>query len=249
MLRSKAALFAVAAFLASAPAGSRGQNLEISPVLVDVSAAKPSMVVTIRNTGAGPMRYQVKAHRWSEDRQGKPTLVPAGDLAVFPELFQLAAGASRKVRVGATVPPERIERSWRLVVEELPDAVAQAGQTVVVRTRFAIPVFQAPVRIETGCDLALERDTRGLALVVKNRGTTRAKPISTTVELWDGAGKKLKALDVTPWYVLAGAERAWEVKVPDDLCAAVRSSKVVVDIAGKRLEASQPFPDGVCARP
>ena len=68
------------------------------------------------------------------------------------------------------------------------------------------------------------------------------------MELRAGQGKKLKDLEVTPWYVLAGGERAWEVKVPGELCAAVRSARVVADIGGQRLEASQPFPDGVCAK-
>ncbi len=84
---------ALAATTLFAPAGSRGQNLEISPVLVDLSPASPSAVVTVRNSGTAPMRYQVSGQRWSEDRAGKPTLVPAEDLAVFPPLFELAAGA------------------------------------------------------------------------------------------------------------------------------------------------------------
>lgn len=245
MGRSTPLAVAVAAALL-APAGSRGQNLEISPVLVDLSPAAPSAVLTIRNSGTGPMRYQVTGLRWSEDRAGKPTLVPAQDLAIFPPLFELAAGASRKVRVGATVPPERLERSWRLMVEELPDAVARSGNRVVIRTRFAVPVFLAPPAPEVKCDVALAAQGTRLELVVTNRGTTRVKPLSTRVDVFGADGARLRQVEVASWYVLAGGERAWDVPVPREICAAVRRAQVVVDVGGRKLEASQDLPGGAC---
>lgn len=247
MIRATSTLAAaLAAAAVLVPVGSRGQNLEISPVLVDLSSARPSAVVTVRNAGKGPMRYQVKGLRWSEDRDGKSTLTPAEDLSIFPPLFQLAPGASRKVRVGATVPPEAIERSWRLMVEELPDAVATDGHQIRIRTRFAIPVFLAPPRPEVKCDVALRADDARLELVVTNRGSTRVKPLSTRVELFPAQGPKLRDLDVAPWYVLAGGERAWKVDVPKELCASVRRARVVAEVAGRTLEATQELPGGAC---
>jgi fimbrial chaperone protein len=239
-----AAGLAAAALLA--PASARGQSLEISPVLVELSASTPSVVVTVRNGGAVTMRYQVGGQRWSEDRAGQPTLLPADDLAIFPPLFQLAPGASRKVRVGATVAPAPLERSWRLMVEELPDAVAAAGHQVAIRTRFAIPVFLAPTRTEVRCELGLKREAGRLELVVANRGTTRVKPLTTTVQLSGADGARLRDLEIAPWYVLAGGERAWPVDVPREVCAGVRHARVVADVGGRRLEASLELPSGAC---
>jgi fimbrial chaperone protein len=133
------------------------------------------------------------------------------------------------------------------MVEEIPDAVKSEAHKVVIRTRFAIPVFLAPPHPEPRCDLSLKVEATGLALVVGNRGTTRVKPITTAVELFGADGSKLETLDVAPWYVLAGGERAWDVKVPAGRCAAVRRARVIADVAGKTLEASQEFPGGVCA--
>lgn len=229
------------------PAGSRAQSLEISPVLVDLDAAAPSVVVTVKNVGKGPMRYQIKGMRWNEDRSGKPTLEAADDLAIFPPLFQLAPGASRKVRVGATVPATASERAWRLMIEELPDAVAAPGQKVTIRTRFAVPAFLAPLEKKARTDLSLAVEKAGLSLVVANRGTTRVKPLTTTVSLFAQDGAPIATLDVAPWYVLAGSERAWPVKVTAEQCGAVRRVKVVAEVGGQKLEASQDFPGGVCA--
>jgi fimbrial chaperone protein len=241
-------LAALAAAALLAPAGSRGENLEISPVLVDLSTATPSVVVTVKNGGRLPTRYQVQGYRWSEDRAGRSTLDPAGDLAVFPPLFQLAPGAARKVRVGATVAPGPVEQAWRLMIEELPDATAAEVNQVRIRTRFAIPAFLAPVRPDPSFQVRLALESAGLALVVSNPGNVRVKPLTTRVELFGADGARLDALDVAPWYVLAGGERSWEVKVPEGRCAAVRRARVVADVAGKTVEASQEFPGGVCAR-
>lgn len=245
--RAQRILAALAAAALLAPAGSRGENLEISPVLVDLSPAAPSVVVTVKNGGKLPTRYQVQGFRWSEDRSGRSRLDPADDLAVFPPLFQLAPGASRKVRVGATVAPGLVEQAWRLMIEELPDATAAEVNQVRIRTRFAIPAFLAPVRPDPSFQVRLAIEATGLALVVANPGNVRVKPLTTRVELFGADGSRLDTLDVAPWYVLAGGERSWDVKVPAARCAAVRRARVVADVEGKTVEASQEFPGGVCA--
>jgi fimbrial chaperone protein len=237
-----AAGLALAALLL--PAGSRGQSLEVSPVVVDISGSTPSAVVTIRNLSAGAMRYQVKPFTWSDDRAGRTTLDPASDLAVFPGLFQLKPGEERKVRVGATVPPVASERVWRIMIEELPDAVQASGHKVVIRTRFSVPVFLAPIRPEVRVDYALRREGRGLTLVASNRGNVRVKPATMDVALLDEKGAEAKRLEVAPWYVLAGAERAFEVPVGPEICARIRQARAVVD--GKPASTLE-LPGGACA--
>lgn len=242
-----AAAVAVAALLL--PAGSRAANLEISPVLVDLSAGVPAATLTVKNGGTAPMRYQVAAFRWTEDRAGAPTLQPSDEFSIFPPLFQLAAGASRKVRVGAIVPPEARERAWRIVVEEIPDAVRADGPRVAIRTRFAIPAFLAPRQPEPKGEAALQFDGKRLALVIVNRGNVRLKQAGARVELLDAAQKKIGELEVDPWYALAGAERAVELRVPEGLCAAVRRVRASVEAVGKvELSASADYPDGLCRR-
>lgn len=242
-----AAVLVAAALLI--PAGSRATSLEISPVLVDLSPAVPSATITVKNGGASPMRYQVSAFRWTEDRAGMPALQPSQEFSIFPPLFQLAAGASRKVRVGATIPPEAQERAWRIVVEELPDAVQAQGPKVVLRTRFAIPTFLAPRQPETRGELALRLEGKALVLVIQNRGNVRLKQSAGTVELLDGAGKKIGDVEVPPWYALAGAERAVELRVPGATCAGVRSVRAsLMTVGGLKLAASADFPDGLCSR-
>jgi len=241
-----AASAALAALLA--PAGSRGQNLEVSPVVVEVSASTPSAIVTVKNLGAAPMRYQVTPFAWSEDRTGRTSLEPTKELAVFPTLFQLAPGASRKVRVGATVQPAGVEHAWRIFIEELPDAVAAQGQRVVLRTRFSVPVFQAPARAERRLDLRLAVEEGGLVVLAVNGGTVRQRPATIDVKLFGEGGVPIGELSVPPWYVLPGGERAFDVKLPKELCALVRKAIATAVTDGRKSEASQDLPSGACAR-
>jgi fimbrial chaperone protein len=248
MSRTTTAAVLIAVALLS-PAGSGAMSLEISPVLVDLTSAAPSATITVKNAGASPMRYQVKAFRWTEDRAGAPTLQPSEDFSIFPPLFQLAPGAARKVRVGAIVQPADQERSWRIVVEELPDAVSGSGPKILLRTRFAVPAFLAPKQPISKGELGLELDGKRLAFVVANRGNVRLKQSSTVVELFDATGRRIGEVTPGSWYVLAGAERAVEVKVPEGLCSAVRRVRVVAKpLGGGQLEASAEYPDGVCGR-
>lgn len=242
-----AALFAAAALLL--PATSRGANLEISPVLIDLSAGVPSATLTVKNGGVTPMRYQVSAFRWTEDRGGVPSLQPSDEFSIFPPLFQIPGGASRKVRVGATVQPEERERAWRIVVEEIPDAVRAEGPRVAIRMRFAIPAFLAPRQPEPKGEAALQFDGKRLELLIRNRGNVRLKHAGARVELLDAAQKKIGELEVDSWYALAGAERAVALRVPEGLCAAVRHVRASVEAVGKvEMAASADYPDGLCSR-
>lgn len=239
-----AAGIAVAALLA--PAGSRGQNLEISPVVVELSTGSPSAVVSVKNIGATPMRYQIKPYAWSEARDGKSNLVPTEELAVFPTLFQLAPGATRKVRVGATVAAGSTERAWRIMIEELPDAVSGPGHKIVLQTRFSVPVFLAPLRPEPALKLSLGLEGSGLTVVAANGGNVRQRPASIAVRLLDANGAQLKELEVAPWYVLPGSERAFDARAPKELCGRVSKAVLVAEVGGRKVEASQDFPSGAC---
>ena len=57
------------------------------------------------------------------------TLNPSSDVTFFPKLVELAAGASRNIRIGINAGMARdVEQSFRLFIEELPGSVGAGGQ-------------------------------------------------------------------------------------------------------------------------
>jgi fimbrial chaperone protein len=240
-------LAAVAALLVSLPARATAVNLDISPVVLELGAKVPSAVVTVRNGGASPTRYQVYAHAWTEGPDG-PKLVPSQELSVFPPLFTLEAKAERKLRVGPTVPPGTVERAWRLFVEELPSATdRKPGSRIEIRTRFALPVFQEPIRPQPAATVALAFAGGKLRAVVRNGGNVHLRPAVITVGLAGANGEKLQDVDVPPAFVLAGAERVSDVAVPAQLCGKIRSASIVAELPSEKLQGALALPGGACA--
>jgi fimbrial chaperone protein len=226
--RAAGAAAALAAALAAAPAAAG--DLELTPILVDLSASTRTSLVKLRNAGGAPMRYQVKAYAWAQGNDGKMDLQPARDLVVFPPLVELASGEARNLRVGAEATPGAAERAWRLVVEELPRRDVAPGTQVQVLTRVTVPVFFAPARAAASGELVfLSRDGGKVRFTLRNTGTVRLRPTEVTLALRakDGAAVLERPLDA--WYVLAGGERVYEVELPADACA--KAAQVVVTAA------------------
>ena len=92
-------------------------NFTVSPTEVDLSASATSALVTLRNGSKSPLRFEVTLFSWSEDEHGKMALTPSSDVTFFPKLVELAAGASRNIRVGINAGMARdIEQTFRLFI-------------------------------------------------------------------------------------------------------------------------------------
>src|SRR6476646_9678681 len=133
---------AITALLLAPPSAS-ASNFTVTPTEVDLSTSATSALVTLRNGSKGPLRFEVTLFSWSEDEHGQLTLNPSSEVTFFPKLVELAAGASRNIRIGINARTARdVEQSYRLFVEELPDqsAPATAANAVALRTKIGVPV-------------------------------------------------------------------------------------------------------------
>lgn len=241
-------LAALAALAALAWPATGAANMEVSPVVVQLSSAVPAAIVTIRNGDPTPVRYQATAFSWTEERAGEPRLAPSQDLSVFPPVFQLAPGEERRIRVGTTVAPGPSERSWRLFVEALPVAVeAPVGKaSVQIRTRFALPVYLAPAAPRPRATLTLGRDGGKVTIVLRNTGNVHVRPPPFTVTLLGAAGDTVGELAVPGGFVLPGSARVEALPVSPDRCARVRRATAALQVGEEKVAADLALPAGVC---
>jgi fimbrial chaperone protein len=241
-------LVAVVALLLASQADTRS-NFTVSPTEVDLSASATSALVTLRNASKLPLRFEVTVFTWSEDEHGKMTLNPSSDVTFFPKLVELAAGASRNIRVGINAGMARdVEQSFRLFIEELPDQSAPKGNAVALRTKVGIPVFVRPakpsrsavidrVSVENGKVLTSVRNTGNLHISVDTisvKGTGASAAPTFTKE---GAG----------WYVLPGATRIFEVPMTATECKSTTSVAVEVFGHDKSLKGTSQVSPAACA--
>jgi len=235
LLRALRAL-SVAALVAPLPGGAG--DLEIAPILVDLSSEARTALVAVRNAGRRTMRYQAKAFDWAQAPDGEMVLGPAKDLVLFPPLVELQPGETRNLRLGTDAPPGARERSWRLFVEELPHAAAAPeANRVRVLTRVGIPVFLAPQKKQAQAEIAFLPSEGGrVRFAIRNAGTVRLRPTSVTLALSAKDGARVYERTLDAWYVLAGGERVYAVEVPPDACARAAEARAVAALEHGSIE-------------
>jgi fimbrial chaperone protein len=242
----RSTLLAVGLGLLAGAGRAVGQPMEITPTQVELTSDSRSAIVTLHNTAAEPVRYQVAAFAWDQDPRGEMKLAPTRDLQFFPSLVTVAPGERRNIRVAAVAPFGAVEKPYRLFIEQLPDA-ARATNAVRVLTRVGIPVYLEPrdpaVRAEvTGLALAGRR----VSFTLRNTGTVRIRPEVVRAVGRDGAGAVVFDEKLPSWYVLAGGERAFEVTIPEAVCGQVATLSAEAALGKSGVEARLPVARGAC---
>jgi fimbrial chaperone protein len=191
-------------------------TLQISPVMVELSAKENASGLTLRNPGDQPLYGQVRVYSWSQV-DGEDVLSPTEEIVASPPLIQIPAQAEQLVRLVRPVPgASAAEQSYRLLIDELPDAGDKPADGVTIRLRYSVPVFVEPPGA-TGIPRltwSLQRGADGWDLVVENTGARRAQ--ISAVELVDPAGAVHTLNKGLLGYALAGRTRRWRVPLAPD---------------------------------
>lgn len=196
------ALAAVA--LALGAAGAAAATLDVSPVSHELSAARPALAMTVSNRGTQPVTLQVRGFAWTQP-DGSDLLLPAAEVLVAPAIFVLAPGHSQVLRALVQGAAGTQERSYRLLLDELP--VPGADASVRMALRLSVPVFVRGVGAPAAARLEARLPPGHAALIVGNLGTARER-IHQLALLTDD-GRRIEALRAGGPYLLAGAERRW----------------------------------------
>lgn len=199
--------------------------VNVSPTRVVITSGATSGALALRNLGTTLLRFQIKAFVWTNGPAGEMQLVETDEVIAFPALFNLDAGATRTIRVGVKGTTGSTERTYRLLIEELPSrAEAPTEQGIVMRTRLNVPVFAEPrgKRFKATLEqVSLVGDTA--VVTVANVGTVRATPIRYELIGADAAGSPVWRHDLTPWYLLAGERREQKVPLDAERCRSART--------------------------
>jgi len=228
---------------------ARAGELEVSPILVELTRDSRTALVTVRNAGTTPERYQVKVFDWAQDEKGQMSLSPTPDLVAFPAVLELAPGASRSVRVGTELAPPGSERSYRLFLEEMPPPQESATQNKVrVLTRIGIPIFVEPPVMAPKAELAGPTvHGHEISFSIRAAGNVRIRPTAVRLSFRDSGDHAVVEKDLNAWYVLAGGERAYTVDLDPAACPRASAAVVVVQLESGELTARAPLSATACA--
>jgi fimbrial chaperone protein len=248
--RSLCSALAVAVILASLTGAARAQSsFSVDPLLIRLTGESNNAVLTISNPTAKEIRFEIKAFAWDQaPPNGTMKLEPTGDIVVFPPLVTLKPRMTQRVRIGTTAGPGPIEKSYRILIEELPSSVATtAVNQVTVRTRIGVPVFVEPTKATlSGRIQGVTIAKRVVSIALVNTGTTHAMVDNIIVRGMSAPDESVFEESLQGWYVLAGKTRTWEYTFKPAQCRPSKFVEIEVYAHDTVLKSRADVPAGAC---
>ena len=204
-----AAAFAAALLLATAgPVWAA--TLSVSPIRLVLTPGAPLGTFTIVNEGPEPTRVQLTMNSWRQDA-GKDILTPTRDVLINPTIFEVAGNSRQLVRLGLQVPVDKVERSYRLVVDEIPGAAQNRVGTIGVRLRILVPLFVPVAGLKPELVWKVAAKGQDATIAVSNRGAMHSQIVALKVSR--AAGGAALFDNKSSVYVLPGASQSATVKL------------------------------------
>jgi fimbrial chaperone protein len=206
------AAVAMAALCGSAGTLSAAQ-LRVEPVLLELNAPAAAGSLTLRNDEDADVVVQTRVMRWSQ-ADGKETLEPTADVVASPPTVKLAPGADYVVRVvRVSKRPVRGEESYRVIIDQLPNARRQQARAVNLLIRHSIPVFFRNPQLSTAnVAWSLGYDGDKLVVVASNSGDERLRIAS--LRLRDATGATISFGNGLVGYALGRSSMSWIAPSP-----------------------------------
>jgi fimbrial chaperone protein len=212
---------AAALALACACAAFAGE-FSVTPVRMEFAGVARSQLLSITNTGNAPARFLARGAAWTMNENGGVELADDDGLIVFPASFTLAPKATQNVRVGTSQRPGDTEKTWRVVLEELPDPAANpgaVGASIAVLSMISVPVFMPPLAARKALDVSLAGVSGNTAQVaLNNQGNAHELVAGVSITALRGEAVAQQAQQ-EGWYVLPGKRRVYGFNASGPWCA------------------------------
>lgn len=211
LTRLKPALAALIGWFCLSSSAAVASSLEISPVSVNLIAGQNVKVIEVRNRGGSAVAIQIRAYAWSQSGN-TDILAPTTDVILSPPIFTIPVGASQTIRLLVRAKNGTGERSYRLLLDEVPSPGAARNQ-VGIAFRISLPVIAAAAAPPSrSLEWHARRGPGNQVLVsAANIGNVYDKVHAIAVTLPDGSHPKIVSSGENP-YLLAGARRQWAVQ-------------------------------------
>ncbi|MDN4053859.1 fimbria/pilus periplasmic chaperone [Massilia sp. YIM B02763] len=227
-----------AAMLAGTAAGAA--NLQISPVSIAFQPSQAASGINLQNYGETPLYGQVRVYAWDQ-KDGVDVLTPTTDLVASPPVIEVAPNSAQTIRlVRRASAPAGVERSYRILIDEIPRGDAASG--VAIRLQYSVPVFVAgsSAAAAPAVTWTLVRKDGDTVLRAANGGTLHAQLGAT--RLRTEAGQDVEISKGLLGYALAGRSREW--KLAQDKAAGLQGKLTVITTVNTREEQFPVVPDG-----
>ena len=147
-------------------------RIGLEPLEMILPARNLTAQINVINHGKKPVTFQAELLAWSQVN-GEEVLTPTKDLIVQPPVFQLPVDGIQAVRVGRLkrVTAGPVEKTYRLVLSEIPPEVEAQPDMIATALRVTLPVLLPPATpLPPTFSWQAGQNGTGLVLAVSNAG-------------------------------------------------------------------------------
>ena len=209
----------------------------VIPILLDFDQKTRSGVITLLNDGESKISLQIKSYAWSQDDTGKDQYQEDAELIFFPRLLTIEPGKSAVLRVGLQIPATAVEKTYRLFIEEIPEArKADQGATIAIALRFGVPIYAAPLKSEPRGEFVEATLAKGtVTTVIKNSGNVHFRIQTVQLVGKDASGAEVLRQKLDGWYLLSGISRPYVFTLPAEECRKATTLELLADTDQKDI--------------
>jgi fimbrial chaperone protein len=116
-------------------------SLSVSPILLRVVTPSKQTILTVNNLARRQVTVQLRVFKWVL-RDGKDYFLNTRDVIVSPPIARLRSNGSLQVRILCTSSQPVVgEETYRVIVDEVPDANRVRNVGVNLALRYTLPLF------------------------------------------------------------------------------------------------------------
>ena len=222
-------------------------SFKVFPLRLDLDQKTKTTLFKITNTGKQAVTIQLESALWLQDDKGEDQYKPTSDVVFFPKIVKVEQGEQRIIRIGYRgTPANRIEKSYRIFAQELPDRSKKSGN-LSFALRFSVPIFVHGKNSVANPQIAAAKMKNGsLSVRMKNTGGEHLIVKSVSVSGKAGSGKELFSESAGGWYVLPNSSRDFLVSLPEEPCGRAKSLDFSVQVANKFYKNTIPVNTAEC---
>lgn len=259
----KRVVFALALTLATISA-AHASGLQVMPVSIQLPSGSHAEAIWLSNSAQSTLTAQIRTFAWSQ-KDGEDFLTPTTQLTAAPAIVEIAPGERQLVRVLRTGASAAVgaERTYRLIVDELPSQEPQAqretqeqqdpqepqelaaqpqakrrlGMNLLMR--YSVPVFVGDATDESAKQIShqlrwtLQKQSDRWIFRVRNDGAIRAQ--LANLQAVRANGQLVTVLEGMMGYVLPGSVMPWTV-APMNAEPAITGFQAMINSAVQRID-------------
>jgi len=154
--------------------------------------------MTLINRGNNDTLLQLNVLSWSQGATGD-VFTPTREVLANPGVFLLKGGEQQVARFALRTTPDIKERSYRIVIQEVPRQRVENGLATVLR--LMVPVFVPTPNPNVSVEWGARQSGQGIDILVHNIGNTHVQIKTLTLT----GGTMAPASKTVNLYVLPGA--------------------------------------------